>query len=301
MDSSSSLDLYEFAPIDSNEALDKSGGEKHIDYNSPPRGLEQTVDTPLDQAAFRKDPIKSNDPREYLYSPVTDTGAASPPLWEQSSLFEVNTNNTVIGNTDSFSSKSYEEKKYKEEYQITQPDYEKVAKSIALIVASFTLGHILRGLNMKWVETAQNSLKHKLVLILITVYMSVSYSNSTDANYVYSPFKIFKISLLIVIYYILLSGLNHKFFTIIVLLFFGIVVYKDYIKFEQFQSLQEGSDPSVQSNKWYDIEMLEFLKILGILIILGFWWNFDHNRNMIGSKKFDSFKFIFKTGQHQTN
>tara|TARA_Y100000389_G_C17467636_1_gene527053 strand:+ start:1778 stop:2605 length:828 start_codon:yes stop_codon:yes gene_type:complete len=160
---------------------------------------------------------------------------------------------------------------------------ESVALSLALLISTITIGATLDTMECNWIHYIQKSIFPKLFLIFITIYFTISYSHHHLGNS--DPMKMIKTSLIVLIFYILFSRMNIVFTNAVVASFFMLLLYKDYTKF----STIPDDDVELQSN------LYNIIKLIGIIIIIGFWWHYHNERKRMGSKNFDNFEFLFST------
>jgi len=156
-----------------------------------------------------------------------------------------------------------------------------VALSLALLISTITVGATLDTMGCNWINYVQHNIFAKLFLIFLTIYFSISFSHTSDNDV--SPKYMFQTSLAVLLFYMLFSKMNTAFTNVVMISFFGLILYRDHVKFSENSS----DEKELEDNTNY------IIKLIGLIIIVGFWWHYHHERKRIGSQNFNNYEFMF--------
>lgn len=159
---------------------------------------------------------------------------------------------------------------------------ENIALSLALLISTITVGATLDTMECDWIEFIKKNIFAKLGLIFLTIYFSISFSKASNNNV--QPIYMIKTSFIVLLFYILFSRMNVTFTNIVVTCFFFLLVYRDYVKYS----------PDLDDDTEFENNIKYFVKIIGLIIIIGFWYHYHNERKRIGSQNFSNYNFLFK-------
>lgn len=162
---------------------------------------------------------------------------------------------------------------------------ENIALSLALLISTITVGATLDTMQCDWIKFIKSNILAKFGLIFLTIYFSISFSKTSKNNV--EPIYMIKTSFIVLLFYILFSRMNITFSNIVVTSFFFLLIYRDSVKYSNdLDDLDHYTE--LENNIQY------FVKIIGLLIITGFWYHYHNERQRIGSQKFSNYDFLFK-------